>query len=73
MALSRATFAKAKKILQSGHVAQVDDKTFQVRSTSDPDKIYVVTSGHCDCIGFRFNHDCAHYEAVRLFKKENKI
>lgn len=75
--MSANTIKKAKKLVDDGHVSPVDDGLFQVRSSSDPDKSYMVTLDSCDCLGFKnfykFHHgkglkaNCTHLEAVRLY------
>lgn len=78
--LSTNTIKKAKKLVDEGNVVQLDNELFQVRSSSDPDKSYMVTNDSCDCLGFKnfykFHHgkgfkaNCSHLEAVRLYVKE---
>jgi len=71
---------KQKKLVESGGVEQIDEDLFQIKSSSDPNKSYFVTSDTCECPGFKnfykFHHgkglkaNCSHLEAMRLFKKE---
>lgn len=78
--MSASTIRKAKKLVQSGGVEQIDVDLFQIKSSSDPNKSYFVTSETCECLGFKnfykFHHgtglkaNCSHLEAVRLYKKE---
>jgi len=78
--MSASTIRKAKKLVQSGGVEQIDEDLFQIKSSSDPNKSYFVTSETCECLGFKnfykFHHgtglkaNCSHLEAVRLYKKE---
>ncbi|CAE6500678.1 hypothetical protein [Candidatus Nitrosotenuis uzonensis] len=77
--MSAGTIKKAQKLVDEGNVVQVDDDLFQVRSSSDPQKSYMVTHDSCDCLGFKnfykFHHgkgikaNCSHLEAVRLYLK----
>ncbi len=77
--MSAPTIRKAKKLVEKNGVSKIDDDLFQVRSSSDPEKSYVVSSDSCDCQGFKnfykFHHgkglkaNCSHLEAVRIFKK----
>ena len=79
--MSANTIRKAKKLVQSNAVVKIDDDLYQVKSSSDPAKSYMVTSDSCDCMGFKnfykFHHgkglkaNCSHLEAVRIFTKEN--
>jgi len=79
--MSANTIRKAKKLVQSNAVVKIDDDLYQVKSSSDPTKSYMVTSDSCDCMGFKnfykFHHgkglkaNCSHLEAVRIFTKEN--
>ncbi len=78
--MSASTIRKAKKLVESGGVEQIDEELFQIKSSSNPNKSYFVTSETCECLGFKnfykFHHgkglkaNCSHLEAVRLFKKE---
>lgn len=79
--MSASTIRKAKKLVEDGNVIKLDDDLFQVRSSSDPEKSYMVTSDSCDCLGFKnfykFHHgkgikaNCSHLEAVRIFLQKN--
>ena len=76
--MSANTIRKAKKLVEKGGVIKIEEGVFQVKSSSDPDKSYMVTEDTCDCLGFRnyykFHHgkglkaNCSHLEAVRIFK-----
>ncbi len=78
--MSANTIRKAKKLVESGGVEQIDEDLFQIKSSSDPNKSYFVTLETCECLGFKnfykFHHgkglkaNCSHLEAMRLFKKE---
>ena len=80
--LSSNTIRKAEKLVETGGVVKIEDDIFQVKSSSDPSKSYIVTSDSCDCLGFKnfykFHHgkglkaNCSHLEAIRIFLKENK-
>lgn len=75
--MSANTIKKAKALAKDG-VVMIDNDLFQVKSSSDPSKSYMVTSDSCDCEGFKnfykFHHgkglkaNCSHLEAVRIFK-----
>ncbi len=75
--MSANTIKKAKALAKNG-VVMIDNDLFQVKSSSDPSKSYMVTSDSCDCEGFKnfykFHHgkgikaNCSHLEAVRIFK-----
>ena len=77
--MSASTLRKAKKLVEEGNIIKIEDDLFQVRSSSDPEKSYMVTLDSCDCLGFKnfykFHHgkgikaNCSHLEAVRLFLK----
>jgi len=66
--------------LAENNVIQNDDKIFQVRSGSDPNKTYRVTENRCECQGYRnysVRHPdseptCSHLEAVKIFKEKNR-
>jgi len=78
--MSANTIRKAKKLVESGGVEQIDEDFFQIKSSSDPNKSYFVTSETCECPGFKnfykFHHgkgfkaNCSHLEALRLYKKQ---
>jgi len=71
---------KAKKLVEAEGVVKVEEDLYQVKSSSDPSKSYMVTNDSCDCLGFKnfykFHHgkglkaNCSHLEAVRIYKKD---
>jgi len=79
--VSESTIRKAKKLVEQGNVIKLEEDLYQVRSSSDPEKSYMVTSDSCDCLGFRnfykFHHgkgikaNCSHLEAVRIFLQQD--
>lgn len=79
--MSANTIKKAMKLAKNG-VVMIEEDLFQVKSSSDPLKSYMVTSDSCDCEGFKnfykFHHgkglkaNCSHLEAIRIFKKLSK-
>ena len=79
--MSANTIRKAKKLVESGCIEKIDDDLYQIKSSSDPNKSYFVTSDTCECLGFKnfykFHHgkglkaNCSHLEAMRIFKKGN--
>ena len=81
--MSANTIRKAKKLVEAGGVVELDDDLYQVKSSSNPDQSYVVTSDTCECPGFKnfykFHHgkglkaNCSHLEAVRIFKKRKLL
>lgn len=76
--MSAGTIKKAQALAKNG-VVKIEEDLYQVKSSSDPTKSYMVTSDSCDCQGFanfyKFHHgkglkaNCSHLEAVRIFKK----
>ena len=78
--MSANTIRKAKKLVESGSVEKIDEDIYQIKSSSDPNKSYFVTSDSCECLGFKnfykFHHgkglkaNCSHLEAIRIFKEE---
>ena len=76
--MSANTIRKAKKLVEKDGVIKIEEGLFQVKSSSDPDKSYMVTEDTCDCQGFKnyykFHHgnglkaNCSHLEAVRIYK-----
>ena len=79
--MSANTIRKAKKLVESGCVVKIEEDLFQIKSSSDPEKSYFVTSDTCECLGFKnfykFHHgkglkaNCSHLEAVRIFKENS--
>ena len=79
--MSANTIRKAKKLVESGGVAKLEDDLFQIKSSSDPEKSYIASSTECECQGFKnfykLHHgkglkaNCSHLEAIRIFKEEN--
>ena len=77
--MSANTIKKAKALAKNG-VVKLDQDLYQVKSSSDKSKSYVVTPDSCECEGFKnfykFHHgkglkaNCSHLEAVRLFRQE---
>jgi len=80
--MSENTIRKARKLVEIGGVVKIDQDIYQIKSSSDPNKSYIVTADSCECIGFKnfykFHHgkgikaNCSHLEAVRIFKKEQE-
>ncbi len=76
--MSASTIRKAKKLVENGSIVKIDDDLYQIKSSSNPDKSYFVTSDSCECTGFKnfykFHHgkglkaNCSHLEAIRIFK-----
>ncbi len=81
--MSANTIRKARKLVEIGGVVKIDQDIYQIKSSSDPNKSYIVTADSCECIGFKnfykFHHgkgiraNCSHLEAVRIFKKEKEF
>jgi len=80
--MSANTIRKAKKLVEGGGVIKIDEDLYQVKSSSDSAKSYMVTENSCDCLGFKnfykFHHgkglkaNCSHLEAVRIYKTNVK-
>lgn len=74
MSVSAQTYKKAQEIFQQGKIQQIDDKTFLVQGskgdyyevTKDDEK-FVCYKGNNICLGWKYNHDCKHCQAVRIF------
>ena len=49
--MSANTIKKAKKLVDDGCISKIEDDLFQIRSSSDPNKSYFVTSDTCECFG----------------------
>ncbi len=78
--MSSNTIKKAKKLVENKGVVKLEEDLYQVKSSSDTSKSYMVTRDSCDCLGFKnfykFHHgkglkaNCSHLEAVRIYIKE---
>ena len=78
--MSSNTIRKAKKLVENSGVVKIEDDLYQVKSSSDPSKSYMVTENSCDCLGFKnfykfhngkgLKANCSHLEAVRMFKNQ---
>ncbi len=81
--MSSNTIRKARKLVEIGGVVKIDQDIYQIKSSSDPNKSYIVTDDSCECLGFKnfykFHHgkgikaNCSHLEAIRIFKKEKEF
>ncbi len=81
--MSSNTIRKARKLVEIGGIVKIDQDIYQIKSSSDPNKSYIVTADSCECLGFKnfykFHHgkgikaNCSHLEAVRIFKKEKEF
>jgi hypothetical protein len=79
--MSASTIRKAKKLVKEGNVVKIGDGLYQVRSSTDPQKSYVVTLDSCDCLGFKnfykLHHgkglkaNCSHLEAVKIYLNDS--
>lgn len=81
--MSSNTIRKARKLVEIGGIVKIDQDIYQIKSSSDPNKSYIVTDDSCECLGFKnfykFHHgkgikaNCSHLEAIRIFKKEKEF
>lgn len=60
---------KAQNLIDTGSILQIDEKTYQVRS-STTGKSYIIKSGICECIGFRYRNTCSHAQAVKMIQQK---
>ncbi len=80
MTLSISTIQKAKTLVKKGFVKvdQDSDFVFYVRSSSGGHyKVEYLKNNnkfdlYCECDGWKYNQDCSHCHAVRLFKGGKK-
>ncbi|MEK6913900.1 MAG: hypothetical protein AABW47_04505 [Nanoarchaeota archaeon] len=66
--------AKAHELVYFENVAHVEGSMYQVKSTSDKDKVYVIDLKNLDdhkldCPGAKYRGNCSHLRAVRIFKR----
>jgi len=77
LSLSANTILKAKNLVKSGFVEPEKDSkfVFYVKSSSGGHyKVEFLKDNkkfdlYCECDGWKYNQDCSHCEAVRIFKK----
>lgn len=76
MSLSASVVLKARTLVKKGFVKQDSEFVFYVKSSSGGHyKVEFLKDNKkfdlfCECQGWKFNQDCSHCEAVRIFKKE---
>lgn len=63
--MSAYTTQKAQNLIDTESIIQIDENTYQVRS-SVAGKSYIIESGICECMGFRYRKDCSHIQAVKI-------
>jgi len=66
--MSEYTQKKAQSIIDTKSILQIDDTTYQVKS-SVPGKSYIIENGICECVGFRFRKTCSHTLAVKILNR----
>ena len=74
--LSKNVKAKAILMVKAQRVITLDDKLFQVMSSTKDDS-YIIDMNDPnhhkkECWGMRLNNDCSHLEAIRIFEKEQE-
>jgi len=70
---SKGIMKGADEILAAKKIIQISENEFQAESRSDPKKKYKVTDTRCECSGFRYRGTCAHFEAGKLLKNQNRL
>lgn len=62
-----------KSVFKNGVAFDEGSNTYQVKSNSQKNKVYLVTKKgkllECECIGFGYNDNCSHCVAVRIFQR----
>jgi len=66
--------AKASELVYFDNVAHVEDQIYQVKSTSEKNKVYVIDfkdldAHKKDCKGCLYRGNCSHLRAIRIFKR----
>lgn len=69
--MSKFTEQKAQNLIDTQSIIQIDDSTYQVRSSA-PGKSYMIMDGMCECLGYRFREECSHVQAVKMLQKQSK-
>jgi len=80
LSLSTSVVQKARTLVKKGFVKPDEDSefVFYVKSSSGGHyKVEFLKDNKkfdlfCECQGWKFNQDCSHCEAVRIFKKEGE-
>ena len=67
--MSANTIKKATALAKNG-VIMIEDDLFQVKSSSDPSKSYMVTSDSCDCQGFKNFYKFHHGKGLKANRNE---
>ena len=68
---------RANELVFFENVAHVEGSIYQIKSSSDENKIYVIDAKDLDahkseCKGAFYRGNCSHLKALRLFKKGEK-
>jgi len=80
MSISASVVNKARTLVKKGFVKPDEDSefVFYVKSSSGGHyKVEFLKDNkkfdlYCECQGWKFNQDCSHCEAVRIFKEGGK-
>jgi hypothetical protein len=67
--MSTYTAKKAQNMIDTESIIQIDENTYQVRS-SVAGKSYIIESGICECVGFRYRKNYSHVQAVQIMQKK---
>jgi len=80
--MSSNTIRKARKLVEIGGIVKIDQDIYQIKSSSDPNKSYIVTADSCECPGFKnfykFHHgkgikaNCSH-RGGKNFQKRKRV
>lgn len=69
--MSEFTEKKAQNLIDTESIMQIDENTYQARS-SVSGKSYIIESGICECLGFRYRNTCSHVLAVNLMRQKTE-
>ena len=67
--MSEFTEKKAQNLIDTESILQIDENTYHVRS-SVPGKSYIIESGICNCLGFRYRNICSHAQAAKMIQQK---
>jgi len=66
--MSEFTEKKAQNLIDTESILQIDENTYQVKS-SVPGKSYIIESGICNCLGFKYRNICSHAQAAKMIQQ----
>ncbi len=69
--MSAFTEKKARNLIDTQSIQQIDDDIYQVKASA-PGKSYIISDEICECVGFKFRGECSHVIAVQMLQKQSE-